>query len=129
MKVIKSKVFLFIGIILLVVGIILINKGGKAVLGLASIITGVTFKTIYIFAKAKSGEYIPGKELILLFVGLMIFLTGLYLRGINQALIEPIYLIVFGIILKTLFIIKFIQIVRSEKKWSNTTRQTKKRLL
>jgi uncharacterized membrane protein len=127
MKVIKSKVFLFIGIILLVVGIILINKVEMDMLGLVAIVTGVTIKIIYIFAKVKSGEYKPGKELMLLVIGLLLFLTGLYLQGINQTLIKPIYLITFGIILKILFIIKFIQIVQSKKK-SNTTSQTKKSL-
>jgi hypothetical protein len=127
MKVIKSKAFLFIGIILLVVGIILINKVEMDMLGLVAIVTGVTIKIIYIFAKVKSGEYKPGKELMLLVIGLLLFLTGLYLQGINQTLIKPIYLITFGIILKILFIIKFIQIVQSKKK-SNTTSQTKKSL-
>ncbi len=66
----KSKVLLFIGIILLVVGIILKKTTQLDALGLASIITGVTFKTIYILAKVKSGEYRPGKELFFLVSGL-----------------------------------------------------------
>ena len=112
----KSKVLLFIGIILLVVGIILKKITQMDVLGLASIITGVIFKSIYILIKVKSGEYKPGRELIFLVAGLLLFFTGLYLRGINQTLIKPIYLIVFGITLKITFIIRFIQIVQSSKK-------------
>ena len=112
----KSKVLLFIGIILLVVGILLKKTTQMDTLALALIITGVTFKTIYILAKVKSSEYSPGKELFFLVSGLLLFLTGLYFRGINQTLIKPIYLIVFGIILKTIFIIRFIQILRSGKK-------------
>lgn len=118
MKAMKSKALLFIGIILLVTGIILKKTTPMASFGLALILIGVTLKTIYILAKVKSGEYKPGKELYFLVVGLLIFLTGLYLRGINQTLIEPIYLIVFGIALKITFIIRFIQIVRAEKKGS-----------
>lgn len=112
----KSKVLLFIGIILLVAGIILKKITQMDILGLASIITGVIFKSIYILVKVKSGEYKPGKELIFLVVGLLFLFTGLYLQRIDQALIKPIYLIVFGISLKITFIIRFIQIVQSGKK-------------
>lgn len=85
-------------------------------LGLDLIITGVTLKAIYILLKVKSGEYKPGKELIFLVVGLLLFFMGLHLRNINQNLIRPIYLIVFGITLKIIFIIRFIQIIKSGKK-------------
>ena len=112
----KSKVLLFIGIILLVAGIILKKMTQMDALGLTSIIIGVTFKSIYILAKVRSGEYKPGKELIFLVAGLLFFLTGLYLRGNEQTLIKPIYLIVLGITLKITFIIRFIQIVQSGKK-------------
>ena len=71
----KSKVLLFIGIILLVAGIILKKMTQMDVLGLTLIIIGVTFKSIYILAKVRSGEYKPGKELILLVAGLLFFLT------------------------------------------------------
>jgi len=112
----KSKVLLFIGIILLVAGIILKKMTQMDVLGLTLIIIGVTFKSIYILAKVRSGEYKPGKELILLVAGLLFFLTGLYLRGNEQTLFNPIYLIILGITLKITFIIRIIQIVQSGKK-------------
>ena len=112
----KSKVLLFIGIILLVVGIILKKVTQMDALGLALIITGVIVKSIYILVKVKNGEYIPGKELNFLVAGLLLLFTGLYLQRIDQALIKPIYLIVFGISLKIIFIIRFIQIVQSGKK-------------
>ena len=112
----KSKGLLFIGIILLVFGIILKKVSQLEVLGLVLIITGVTFKTIYILAKVKSGDYQPGKEMLFLLVGLILFLTGLYLRSVVQTIVNPIYLIVLGLTLKVIFIIKFILIVRSNKK-------------
>ncbi len=112
----KSKSLLFIGIILLVVGILLKKMTQMDVIGLAAIIIGVTCKSIYIISKARSGEYKPGTELFILAMGLLLFFTGLYLRGIEQNLIKPIYLIVLGITLKIIFIIKFIQIIRSNKK-------------
>lgn len=108
----KSKALIFIGILLLVTGILLKKLAQMDLLGLSLIITGVIFKAIYILNKVKSGEYVLGKELVFLFLGLIIFLTGLYLRGLNQTPIYPIFMIVFGILLKTTFIIKFIQNVR-----------------
>ena len=112
----KSKSLLFAGITLLVVGILLKKMTQMDVIGLAAIITGVAFKTIYIVSKVRNGEYKPGTELFILAVGLLLFFTGLYLRGIEQNLIKPIYLIVLGLTLKIIFIIKFIQIIRSNKK-------------
>ncbi len=112
----KSKGLLFVGIVLLVIGIVIKKSTPMNTLGLVLIITGVTFKTIYIISKARSGEYKPGKELIFLFVGLVLFFIGLYLRNMNQTLVKPIYLIVSGITLKIIFIVRFIQIVKSSKK-------------
>jgi hypothetical protein len=112
----KSKGLLFIGIILLVSGIVLKKSTQMNALGLTLIITGVTLKSIYILSKVRSGEYKPGREVIFLIVGLILFFTGLYLRNINQALIKPIYLIGVGITFKIIFIIRFIQIVKSKKK-------------
>ena len=112
----KSKGLLFIGIILLVSGIVLKKSTQMNALGLTLIITGVTLKSIYILSKVRSGEYKPGREVIFLIVGLILFFTGLYLRNINQALIKPIYLIGVGITFKIIFIIRFIQIIRSNKK-------------
>ena len=111
----KSKALLFIGIILLVAGIVLRKTTELEIVGLVLILTGVLLKTIYIVAKAKSGTYKPGKELILLVVGLSLFFFGLYLRSCNYTLIEPAYLIGLGIALKVAFIIGFILNVRSNK--------------
>ena len=112
----KSKVLLFIGIILLVIGIVLKKMTQMDTIGLVSIITGVSLKSIYIISKVRSGEYSPGKELVFLIVGLFLFFLGLYFRNIEQPVIKPIYLIVIGITLKVIFIIKFILIVKSSKK-------------
>src|SRR5210317_689456 len=99
----KLKRILFAGIILLIVGIVLRKTTPMETLGLVSIITGVAMKTFYIVIKIKQGDYKPGKELILLIVGLLLFFTGLRFRTLNQPLVEPIYLIVTGITLKVGF--------------------------
>ncbi len=106
-----KKPVLFSGIGLLIVGILLRKLSAFQTLGLLVILLGVGLKTYYIIRAIRSGLYEPGKELWLLLVGLSFFLVGLYLRGENFIL-NPIYLIVFGLALKVLFIIRFIQIVR-----------------
>ena len=106
-----SKSILFLGIILLVVGILVRKLSAYPSLGLLILLTGVGLKTYYIIAKVKTGEYKPGKELWFLFVGLCLFLSGLYLRG-KDLFIDPSFLIVLGIGLKVVFIIRFIQKVR-----------------
>ena len=119
-----SKALLFTGIILLVIGILLRKMTQLDAFGLSLIIIGVTCKSIYIIKKARHSEYKPGKELIFLVAGLLLFFTGLYLKSIEQNLIKPIYLIVVGITLKIIFIIRFIQIVKSAKKYNNPSQKT-----
>tara|TARA_R110000787_G_scaffold38086_3_gene96242 strand:- start:13803 stop:14147 length:345 start_codon:yes stop_codon:yes gene_type:complete len=109
------KKLLLIGIILLVLGIVLKKLSHLEVIGLILIITGVAFKAIYILLKIKNGEYKPRKELLFLLVGLVFFFTGLYLQKVDQSLIDPIYFIVFGLVLKVIFIIRFIKKIRPSK--------------
>ena len=106
-----SKSILFIGIILLIVGILVRKLSTYPGLGLLILLTGVGLKTYYIIAKVKTGEYKPGTELWFLIIGLSLFLSGLYLRG-KDLFIDPSFLIVLGIGLKVVFIIRFIQKVR-----------------
>lgn len=116
----KPKILLFSGIFLLVVGILLRKLTQLDVVGLSLIIIGVAFKTIYIIIKAKRGEYQPGKELIFLALGLILFFTGLNLRGAEDPFIRPVYLIVLGITLKVVFVVRFIQISRSQRLTRNS---------
>jgi len=111
----KSKWTLLAGILLLIIGIVLRKTTELASEGLILIIVGVVFKTYYIISKARSGEYKPGYELIFLFVGLAIFLTGLYLRS-HEPPFSPALLIVPGILLKVLFIVLFIVKTRRSRK-------------
>ena len=110
----KSKKLLFIGIMLLILGIVFRKYTDMTGLGLSMILIGVACKTIYIIAKAKSGEYKPGKELIWLFLGLALFLTGLVLKSNSPGMIASA-LIVSGLSLKLLFILIFIRKVKTHK--------------
>ena len=110
-----SKPILYIGILLLLVGIAVRKMSSYPLIGLVMILAGVGLKTFYIIAAIRSGLYKPGKELWLLFVGLTLFLSGLYLRD-TDFVVDPRLLIVIGLILKVLFIIRFIQLVRGSRK-------------
>lgn len=105
-----KKSLLFIGIFLLVIGILIRKLTDFESVGLVLILGGVACKTIYIFGKIKTGEYKPGRELYFLFIGLILFLGGIYMRKNN---LEPfnlaIVLIISGLSLKIIFIIWFIK--------------------
>jgi len=111
----KSKWTLSAGILLLTLGIIIRKTTGLGTEGLILIIVGVAFKTYYIVNKARSGEYKPGYELIFLFVGLAMFMSGLYIRS-HEPPFNPALLIVPGILLKVLFIVLFIIKTRRTRK-------------
>lgn len=115
----KSKWALFAGIVLLIIGIIIRKTTDLTSEGLMMIIVGVLFKTYYIVGKARSGEYQPGYELWFLFIGLAMFLSGLYLRSHNPPF-NPLLLIVPGITLKVIFIILFIIKTKNKTKELNS---------
>lgn len=112
----KSKYLLFIGIFLLVIGILIRTITQIDTLGLILIITGVLCKLIYIINRVRLGDYRPGKELIVLAMGLLLFFIGLYSSDTVSNFIKPIYFIVLGVILKIIFVFRFIQIMRFDKK-------------
>lgn len=112
----KLKFLLFIGIILIIIGVLFRTIIQIDSLGLILIIIGIICKLIYIISKAKNGEYKPGKELVVLAIGLLLFYTGLYYEDNGQKLIKPAYLIALGITFKIVFIFRFIQIIRTGKK-------------
>lgn len=113
----ESKKVLFTGIILLIIGIFVRKFTSYESTGLFLILIGVIFKTIYIIAKAKSGAYKPGRELLFLGVGLLLFLFGLFLRRSDPEVTYPFILIVSGLILKVIFIILFIRKVKEKTKF------------
>ena len=111
----KSKWILFTGLILLTTGILLRRITDFGIEAIILIIVGVLFKVYYIINKARNGEYKPGNELILLFIGLVMFFSGLYLRY-HEPPFNPLYLMAPGILLKLGFIILFIKKTRKTQK-------------
>jgi hypothetical protein len=110
-----SKIILFAGILLLITGVTVRKVSPFPSAGLFMILLGVALKTYYIVGAIRSGMYRPGAEMWLLFVGLSLFLGGLYLRN-KGFFIDPIYLIVTGLVLKILFVVRFIQLVRQSRR-------------
>ena len=106
------KWILFSGILLLTMGVILRIFTEQRSVAILLIITGVLFKTYYIVSKARSGEYQAGYELVFLFLGLTLFFSGIYFR-IHKPAYPFLFLMVSGLILKTVYIILFIVKVRS----------------
>lgn len=105
-----KKSLLFIGIFLLIIGILIRKLTDFESIGLVLIIAGVACKTIYILGKIKTGEYKPGRELYFLFLGLILFLGGIYMRKTHLELFIPaLAFIITGLSLKIIFIIWFIK--------------------
>ena len=111
----KSKYLLFTGIIFLITGIFLKATKQSEFLGLSLIAIGVICKLFYILLKVKNGAYRPGKELFFLGLGLLLMFTGLYGLDPENIYLKPVYFIVLGITLKIIFVVLFIQNIRSGK--------------
>ncbi len=113
-EILKSKWILFSGLATLLIGILFRITIPENFMGLTLILFGVGLKTFYIIAKARSGEYQPGSELIILFFGLALFLTGIYLKY-HDPVFSPLLLIIPGLSLKVIFIILFIRKTKKSK--------------
>lgn len=110
----KTKWPLYLGIVLLTLGIVLKSMGKFDPYALIILLSGVAFKIGYIITKIITGEYHPGKEVILLMVGLTLFLTGVYFKAHPREL-HHAFLMVPGIALKLSFVLIFIFKLRKMK--------------
>lgn len=110
----KSKWPLYLGIVLLTLGIILKTTGNFNPYALIILLSGVAFKISYIVINIANGKYKPGKEMLLLVVGLSLFLTGVYFKA-NPRELHHAFLMAPGIALKVGFILVFILKMRRTK--------------
>jgi len=110
------KWLLFAGLGILTFGIILNYTVNNASWPLVLIIGGVTLKVTYILVKIIKTNYRPGWEILLLFCGLLLFFTGLYLSPhANAGVISLSTLLkVTGVLLKVAFVIFFILKTRNK---------------
>lgn len=107
----KSKWILYFGILLLLSGLFFKTFSSIPLIPFLLILSGISFKLIYMFIKIFSGEYKPGFELIFLAIGLLLFIGSYQLQNYNY-LIKPVFLKSLGICFKIVFIIVFIIKVR-----------------
>lgn len=108
MRDLKRKKYLYIGIVLLVTGIALRSLGIWGMFPYFLIGLGAANKLAYIILSMKHRKYKPGYELFVLYSGLAIFFTGLYLK--NNSLWEyASVLMAVGIAFKMGFLLLFMR--------------------
>lgn len=107
----KNKWPLFTGLALLTIGIIFKIILTNVAFPILLIVTGILFKVYFVFTKIKGAEYRPGYELVVLFVGLVLFFSGIHLEK-TFLIIEPLYFKIAGITLKVIFVLLFIRKTR-----------------
>ncbi|MBN2807501.1 MAG: hypothetical protein JXR22_12660 [Prolixibacteraceae bacterium] len=109
----KRKWPLFAGIVLLLSGILLGALSAVEILPKVVIYAGVAFKVFYVVQEMLAGRYKPGYEISLLALGLVLFLSGMYLKK-TGADFPYLTLMVPGILLKVSFILVFILKARKQ---------------
>lgn len=107
----KDKSFLFTGIILLIIGILLSKTTNIQYIPSIIIFIGVAFKIFYITKLIRSKKYKPGYELVLLFLGLILFFLAKFIKAQDYS-ISHYYFLFSGIALKIGFIIVFMNKIR-----------------
>lgn len=107
----KQKWPLFLGILLLTLGIILKKTTQLSVEPMVIMTLGVALKVYYIADKARKGLYHAGYELVALMIGLLLFFTGIYFKN-NDPEMPYLLLMISGIALKVFFIVVFIRKTR-----------------
>ena len=107
---------LFVGLGLLMLGIVFNRLTEDAVWPVLVLLTGVGLKFIYISFKIIRNGYRPGVEMLFLVTGLILFFTGLHLSpDANTAIVSfPNALRLTGVLFKIIFIVLFIRKIRQE---------------
>ena len=110
MKKVNYKALLYLGAALLTLGVVFKIFTELSTVSIILIVAGALLKITSVQIRISKG-YKPGIEFIFLISGLALFLPGVYIEGINQYF-NPLFIMVPGIILKSLFIILFIKKLR-----------------
>lgn len=104
----NSKILLYSGIGILAIGIIVRYLSSYTNAGLALIVSGVLLKLIYISIAIIKGRYKPGKEFLLLIIGLLLLFLGLW-HKLNVNTMVGYWMVSVAVLLKVIFIILFIK--------------------
>ncbi len=120
----NPKIFIYTGFFFLYLGVLTQNLSDAHFVGKILIFLGIGLKVFFLSLKIKYSAYKSGIELIFLFLGLTLFLSGLYLAekiGISNKL----FLIIPGISLKALFIIILVKKIKGSKTDKSISRPNK----
>jgi hypothetical protein len=104
----NSKALLYSGFGILFIGILMRYLSPYPMFGLVLIISGVLLKLIYIAVVIIKGRYKPGKEFLLLIIGLLFLFLGLW-HKLNVSTMVGYSMVSVAVILKVIFIILFIK--------------------
>jgi hypothetical protein len=110
----KSKYILYIGILLLVAGILLRYFSPYVEVGLGLVLIGVILKLSYVSLAMLRGKYKPKAEILLLLFGLGFLFLGLW-HKLNVSEFVGYGMIVSAVVLKLIFVILFIRKIRQGK--------------
>lgn len=110
------KWLLFVGLGLLLLGVVFNRLIEDAVWPVILLLTGVGLKFTYIAFKIIRNGYRPGTEMLFLISGLLLFFTGLHLSpDANTEIVSfPNALRLTGVVFKIIFIVLFIRKIRQE---------------
>ena len=103
----KQKWLIFLGLLLLSIGITLRYLTVFDLLSTIFIIIGIVLKLTFIIARMTKNNYRPGVELLVLLLGLGLFFSGIFFNSKGFE-IHSIVFKVTGISLKVLFVVLFI---------------------
>jgi len=107
------KLILYLGIVLLVLGIFSINISQLEGISNYLIVGGVLCKLAFITSVIKSGQYRVGVEIVFLMAGLALFFIGK--SELGNILLSWVF-IFSGISLKIVFVILFIRKLKAGRK-------------
>lgn len=110
----KAKYILYLGILLLLVGILFRYFMSYANLGIGLVIGGVVLKLAYITYTIVKGQYQPRAEFFLLIGGLVFLFLGLW-HKLNVSEMIGYAMIAAAITLKLIFILLFIRKMKRHK--------------
>ena len=105
---------LYAGMLILVTGVLLKILSPLGFSATLIIMLGAAFKIFYIIQKIKNKEYKPGIEMLILYTGVALFFTGVYLKSKGSSF-NPYFLMGPGIAMKLTFIIAFILKTKERK--------------
>lgn len=105
----RKKILLYLGILLLVTGIILKVIIASGVIPHTFIIAGITLKMIYLIRAIVTKEVKLGAEIFLLIIGISMVLIGAHLKTTsNYFMLHPVFITV-GVVCKIIFVAVWIK--------------------